>query len=136
MRTRYEQYLEGNPSVKKIPFIYNYGLDSGSITHRDMTIMPHRKTNEKLIKSYQQGLDIAEVGRIRGNMRYVEDFWDVQIQPIKFKYAYLDGEGELAMTNNSEMRIRDKYVKIRVVYDGYDYAIINALRTFFTISYA
>ncbi len=34
------------------------------------------------------------------------------------------------------MRIRDKYIKIRVKYDGTQYAIINALKTLFTISYA
>ena len=34
------------------------------------------------------------------------------------------------------MRIRDKYIKIRVKYDGTKYAIINALRTLFTISYS
>ena len=32
--------------------------------------------------------------------------------------------------------IRDKYIKIRVKYDGTQYAIINALKTLYTISYA
>jgi hypothetical protein len=74
-------------------------------------------------------------GRLRGNMQYLEDSWDVQIQPITFKYAYLSN-GEIAFTNSTEMKIRDKYIKVRIKYDGTKYAIINAIRTLFTISYA
>jgi hypothetical protein len=69
-------------------------------------------------------------------MQYVEDSWDIQIQPICFKYAYLNKEGVLSFSKDSEMRIRDKYLKIRVKYDGTKYAIINAIKTMFTISYA
>lgn len=43
--------------------------------------------------------------------------------------------GELLFSNTSEMKIRDKYIKIRVKYKGDQYAIINALRTLYTISY-
>ena len=68
-------------------------------------------------------------------MQYVEDSWDVQIQPITFKYAYLNND-ILTFTNNQQMRIRDKYIKIRIRYDGTQYAIINALKTLFTLSYA
>ena len=68
-------------------------------------------------------------------MQYLEDAWDVQIQPITFKNVYLKN-GELAFTGNEEMKIRDKYIKIRVKYDGKNYAIINALKSTFTISYA
>ena len=68
-------------------------------------------------------------------MQYVEDSWDIQIQPITFKYAYLKN-GTLTLGNTTEMKVRDKYIKIRVRYDGTQYAIINALRTLFTISYA
>ena len=74
-------------------------------------------------------------GRLKGNMQYVEDFWDIQIQPITFKYAYLKNSA-LVFSPLQEMRLRDKYIKIRVIYDGTNYAIINALKTFFTISYA
>jgi hypothetical protein len=34
------------------------------------------------------------------------------------------------------MKIRDKYLKVRVRYDGKQYVIVNAIRTYFTISYA
>lgn len=34
------------------------------------------------------------------------------------------------------MHIRDKYLKVRVKYSGTQYAIINAVRTLYTASYA
>ena len=74
-------------------------------------------------------------GRLRGNMQYLEDSWDIQIQPITFQYAYVS-QGELKFSKDMEIKIRDKYIKIRVKYSGTQYAIINALRTLFTISYA
>jgi hypothetical protein len=74
-------------------------------------------------------------GRLRGNMHYVEDSWDIQIQPLKFRYAFMKGL-ELKFSSINEMKIRDKYVKIRVKYDGRKLAIINALRTLLTVSYA
>ena len=133
-------YLNADSTRKKVPYIYyNSEFVEGyrdALKNKDLTIEENNKTKEKLVHSYQRGLDMKDNGRMRGNMHYVEDFWDVQIQPISFKYAYLDGEGELAFTNNSQMKIRDKYIKIRVKYDGTEYAIINALTTFFTISYA
>ena len=69
-------------------------------------------------------------------MQYVEDSWDVQIQPISFREVKLISEEEIEISNVKEMKIRDKYLKIRVRYDGTKYAIINALKTLYTVSYA
>ena len=68
-------------------------------------------------------------------MQYLEDIWEVQIQPITFKYAYLSN-GAIAFSNFKETKLRDKYLKVRVKYNGNDYAIINAIKTIYTISYA
>lgn len=51
------------------------------------------------------------------------------------KYAYLRGEN-VELTDSIQMKLRDKYLKVRVRYDGTKYAIINAIKTFYTISYA
>lgn len=133
----YESYLIDTPLIKKIPFIYSDDFDDPANINKDLKIRQHNKTKENLISSYQKGLDIKDKNyrRLKGNMEYVEDSWDVQIQPISFKYAYLKNN-VLTFSNNSDMRIRDKYLRIRITYDGTQYAIINALRTFFTISYA
>ena len=94
------------------------------------------KTKEKVIQSYQRGVNISKVGRVRGNMEYIEDAWDVQIQPLAIKYAYLDQNNNLALSEAKQAKLRDKFIKIRVRYDGKQYAIVNGIRTYFTISYA
>lgn len=153
--SEFETYLQDNLSTTlKLPYIITQPFDD--ITDpdyfyrnrnenlsvpfdmsilRDLTIRENNKTKEKLIVIYQKGADIKQVGRMKGNMQYLEDSWDVQIQPICFKYAYLKN-GVLTKSNVNEMKIRDKYIKIRVKYKGDKYAIINALKTMFTLSYA
>lgn len=101
---------------------------------RDIAIKVNNKTNEKSIQSYQRSLPIAKIGRLRGNMEYLENCWNVQIQPLAFKYAYADGT--LKFTNAAQTKIRDKYLKIRVRYDGKQYVMVTAIKTNYTISYA
>jgi len=148
---RYRLYLIAKPLTPKLPYIITQ-KDSNSnseyfdinlpnsfygnlIRTKDISIKEHNKTKEKLVNSYQQGLNLKQFGRVKGNMQYMEDSWDIQIQPINFTYAYVKNN-ELLFTKANEMKIRDKYIKIRVKYDGTQYAVINALRTLFTISYA
>ena len=95
----------------------------------------YSKTREKTIQTYQRGMPIKTAGRMRGNMEYLEDRWKVQIQPITFKYAYVD-KNTLKYTNSVQSKIRDKYLKIRVRYDGKQYVMVNAIKTYFTVSYA
>ena len=95
----------------------------------------YSKTKEKTIQSYQRGMPIKTAGRMRGNMEYLEDRWRVQIQPITFKYAFVD-KNTLKYTNAAQSKIRDKYLKIRVRYDGTQYVMVNAIKTNYTISYA
>ena len=95
----------------------------------------YSKTKEKTIQTYQRGMPIKTAGRMRGNMEYLEDRWKVQIQPITFKYAYVD-KNILKYTNSVQSKIRDKYLKIRVRYDGTQYVMVNAIKTYFTVSYA
>ena len=96
------------------------------------------KTREKVVQFYQRALPIKKFGRLRGNMEYLEDAWDVQIQPASIKYAYLKQatDTEISLSDAKQMKIRDKYLKVRIRYDGKNYVIVNAIRTYFTISYA
>ena len=91
--------------------------------------------NEYRIWTNQLGNDIKTLGRMRGNMQYLEDFWNVEIRPINFKYAYLD-KNVLKFTNLKQSKLRDKYLKIKVRYSGEDLTIIQAIKSLFTISYA
>lgn len=102
---------------------------------RDINIKQNKKTREYIVQSYQRSLPIKKFGRLRGNMEYLEDAWDIQIQPLAIKYAYLSGQ-IMRLSDAKQMKLRDKYLKVRVRYDGTQYAIINAIRTFYTISYA
>ena len=95
----------------------------------------YSKTKEKTIQSYQRGMPIKTAGRMRGNMEYLEDRWRVQIQPITFKYAFVS-KNTLKHTDAVQSKIRDKYLKIRVRYDGKQYVMVNAIKTYFTVSYA
>ena len=160
--------------------------------------------NEYRLWTHSEALDIKEVGRLRGNMNYQEDKWDVQIAPIIFiqkneeawptsskdspglppivlnhfpeditkeeiteedlpkdykdyevpmydavdtsllEGSEMEGSHDEAdwnkqsskWTDRKETRLRDKYIKIRVRYSGKDLAIITALKTLYTISYA
>jgi len=152
VKLRYERYLIGKSNVKKIPYIFSDSFDVNDSNSfygfrnpvaepfnmselRDLSIRENNKTKEKMISVYQKGADIKQYGRRKGNMQYLEDSWNVQIQPISYPYAYLAG-GTLELTNPLEIKIRDNYVKLRVKYTGTQYAIVNALRTLFTISHA
>lgn len=59
---------------------------------------------------------------------------DVQVLPN----TYDRGNGYPAggWTSRKETKIRDKYCKVRVRYTGEDLAVISAIKTFYTISYA
>lgn len=77
------------------------------------------------ITTHQKGKDLKKLGRLKGNMQYLEDSWRVEIKPHRFN------EGKIA-----ETRIRDKYCKIRVRYSGQKLALITALQTLYIISNA
>lgn len=173
------------------------GLSGTEVVREDLL-------NEFRLWTHSEALDLQKVGRMRGNMNYQEDKWDVQIAPITFiqknedawptsdedspglppivlnhfpeditkdevteedlpkdyknyevpmydavDVSLLEGsemegtQDEIdwnkqtsKWTNRKEVRPRDKYIKIRVRYSGKDLAIITALKTLYTISYA
>ena len=146
---KYLNYLKANPDLKKVPYVKlsNYrDLNASKIPEEDTSINPSiyslrdlnfildPKTGKYKTQIYQKAADIKKHGRIRGNMHYVEDFWDVQIQPITFRQAYLKNN-DLYLTDSVESKIREKYIKIRVRYTGKKLSVITAIKTLFTISY-
>lgn len=82
--------------------------------------------NKKALRVDEDCKNIRKVGRRLGNTQYVEDSWYTQITPIKYEHD----------NKQKETRIRDKYVRIRVIYSGEDLTVITALKTIYTISYA
>lgn len=165
IKTNYKEFLTAHLAVAKIPYIEtvpeltekipvyktttadpNIGLISPPHNDDDkkppaadilraINIKVHSKTYEQLIQSYQRGLTVRKFGRLRGNMDYLEDSWEVQIQPLTINYAYLKAN-ELELSEAKQMKLRDKYLKVRIRYDGTQYAIISAVKTQFTLSHA
>lgn len=127
--------------LTKLPFVPKSrtpspldGVDWDNFNTRTVFINDPWNGEDRVV-SNQDGLNLSSVGRVKGNMKYVEDSWDIQIQPIKIRYAYMKN-GILVFSKTNEMKVRDKYIKIRVRYDGTRHALINALRTLYTLSYA
>ena len=48
-----------------------------------------KQLSEYRVHTEQLANDMKKYGRIRGNMEYLEDLWNVEIRPVAFKYAYL-----------------------------------------------
>lgn len=161
-----------------------YNRDYQNLTGSEIVHEP--LLDEYRIATHQKGVDMNDPmfdngelegqNRLRGNMQYKEDIWNVEMRPIFFVQKNEDKwevppiilnnlpkitateitEGDLptdyditdientsddelvytGWTDRKSTRIRDKYCKIKVRYSGEDLAVITALRTIYTISYA
>lgn len=130
--------FDPNIKFKKLPFIKRVrsnDTNKWEANSTDVILVEDVLLNEDRISTKQYGNDIKKVGRVKGNMQYLEDLWDIEIRPTNFKEAYLENN-ELKLKSLKQERIRDKYIKIRVKYSGKDLAVIQGLKTFYTISYA
>lgn len=92
------------------------------------------KTKEYVLKTHQDCLNINTYGRRLGNIQYIEDKWNLVIQPI----YYTENNKRESNLNKilKEVRIRDKYAKIRIKYKGDKPVVITALSTLMRLSYA
>ena len=169
---RIDTFDEIYDSYQKATSKYNRDYQN----HTGSEIVHEPLLDEYRIVTHQKANDVKEVGRLKGNMHYKEDLWNVEIRPINFvqrnenwttvppiilnnipritateiveedlptNYDITDIENtpndELiytGWTDRKETRIRDKYCKIKVRYSGEDLAIITALKTIYTVSYA
>ena len=86
----------------------------------------------------QKVKNIIKYGRIKGNIQYKEDSWYLVIEPILYKEKYYNIETEEVSINDNikSTRIRDKFLKIRVIYSGKQLSIITGLKTLMTLSYS
>ena len=95
----------GDYIIKKLPFLdielsnrkgtkmLNSALDNQPDMYKDNTtetiLVYDKQLSEYRVHTEQLANDIKKYGRIRGNMEYLEDLWNVEIRPVAFKYAYL-----------------------------------------------
>lgn len=104
---------------------------------KNAEVVYNEVTNTYALKVSQDCINMKEAGRLQGNIQYKEDAWNVVFTPIKFtdkQYDVKEKTEKESITKTA--RMRDKYLKIRVKYTGKDLAIISALRTLYTLSYA
>ena len=73
-----------------------------------------------------------------GNIQYKEDGWYMNIDPLRYNVNLKNPTvTEFASSDQfASARLRDKWVKIRIKYTGDQLALINAVTTFETLSYA
>lgn len=84
------------------------------------------RLNQYLLVTNQKCKNITEYGRLKGNIQYKEDSWNLVIDPIIKKK---NGKSESA-------RLRDKWVKIKIKYKGDNLVLVSAINTIITLSYA
>lgn len=102
----------------------------------DAIIVEDQQLNEYRVHTESYGNDMKKYGRVRGNMEYLEDLWNIEIRPIPVKYVYYDKDTEKLESKLTETRHRDKYIKIKVRYTGEDLAIIQGIQTMYDYSFA
>lgn len=108
---------------------YTYNCSEPCLVEED-------QLNEVRLRTESLGNDIRKYGRIRGNMQYLEDLWNVEIRPVQITWCYKTKNGILEKTKITETRHRDKYIKVKVRYSGEDLTVIQAILTTFNESYA
>lgn len=119
-------------AVEEIRQEYNHNSQSTSDIHGDkendrIKTSPYgyyrfdKRLNQSALIKWQPFKDIYKFGRRIGNIQYKEGLWFAQIEPI------------LDPKHNKEVRIRDKWAKIRIRYSGKDLAIITAIKTLINI---
>lgn len=83
------------------------------------------RLHQTAIVNTQKLRDIYKHGRRLGNMQYKNGMWFIQIDPLRLDIN--------VPQQKKEVRIRDKWAKIRIRYSGKDLAIITAIRTLINV---
>lgn len=83
------------------------------------------RLHQMAIVNTQELRDIYKHGRRLGNMQYKNGMWFIQIDPLRLNIN--------VPQQKKEIRIRDKWAKIRIRYSGKDLAIITAIRTLINV---
>lgn len=83
------------------------------------------RLHQMVIINTQKLRDIYKHGRRLGNMQYKNGMWFIQIDPLRLNIN--------VSQQKKEVRIRDKWAKIRIRYSGKDLAIITAIRTLINV---
>ena len=70
------------PSMNSKPQVHDYSFNTN-----ETVIKYDKQLNEYRLHDEQLGNDMTKYGRVRGNMQYLEDMWNVEIRPLNFKWV-------------------------------------------------
>lgn len=71
--------------VPKTPGHNDYTLNT-----QESIIVHDKQLSEYKVHTEQLGNNMSQFGRVRGNMQYLEDLWDIEIRPVNIKWAHLE----------------------------------------------
>lgn len=80
--------------------------------------------NEVRLRTESLGNDIKKYGRIKGNMQYLEDLWNVEIRPVQIPWCY----GEYGFLINSGCVIKQQLAKQAVLQTTDDQEIVLTVK--------
>lgn len=197
--TLFPLYYSRRDSINEIEDFYHMKDDIPTKNFSALSggeIVRYENLDEYRIWNHALAVNLQDNGRMRGNMHYKEDKWNVQINPLnivqKNEPDWSSKEVDLFIRSNlssskvpielgqspipnevlekegirydpndknkndipeesmdraivtwkwnesqmSEVKLKDKFIKIRIRYSGEDLAIISAIKTLYSISYA
>ena len=82
------------------PRVYDYSFNTN-----ETVIKYDKQLNEYRLHDEQLGNDMWKYGRVRGNMQYLEDMWDVEIRPINFKWCYMTKPNHTVTSESNKFSI-------------------------------
>ena len=86
------------PSQNKLPRRDDYTLNTN-----ETVIKYDEQLNEYRVHDEQLGHDMWKYGRVRGNMQYLEDFWNVEIRPLNFSWVYKGPEESITISKRGSL---------------------------------
>ena len=90
-----------------LPRVYDYTFNTN-----ETSIKYDKQLNEYRLHDEQLGNNMWKYGRVRGNMQYLEDMWNIEIRPINFMWIYRRvSEDDLLKINKTSSFILDDFHK-------------------------
>lgn len=105
-----------------------------------------RKLNQYMMRKSMDVKDVKKYGNIIGNSVYKEDIFKLELDPLLATKRVFEGGEDITSDDieSIEIRPRDKYIKIRVIYNkpetpvnkALDKPLITAIQTIYTQSFS
>ena len=127
-----EKILSG--SEDKLDFNVEFKVNPNENIVFKTNISKDHVLNQYTLTSCAKLRDLADTkyGRRLGNIHYVEDKWNITLDPIYYK-TWSDDK---TTSKTTSIKLRDKWMKVRIKYKGDKLAVISAIQSLYTVSFA